>query len=338
MATPYTGNPVYVASITVMDDGDPDVAATYAVPIEQLADRAAYLKDAIDSGIGFEFTDAVLHGDTTFPDGTIGATVDSMSLVATGAISLASSGGLLFVGGNSFEVGATTTALIGVGTDLTINVGDDLAIDVNGDASLDVANGMAITGAGTIDIFGGKVIIPASGTVEIGTSVLLGGGGGDTVTVNANDLALGNTDLTGGTSCTVSLAGIVVFASTSDFEAAGTSYFSGKFRFLTMNRSNADFAVSAATGQGYEHILPDNPGGGGRTATLSHTGGVIGQRIRFNAQNVVTGADNWVIAYGARTWFMRNTAGKTVAIEFVSDGSAWVVDDHHEGGDALRNG
>jgi len=335
--TPYAGNPVYIATITVMDDGDPDVAATYAVPIEQLADRAAYLKDAIDSGIGFEFTDAILHGDTTFPDGTIGATVDDVSVVAANGVSIAAVAAEAFLGGNTVAIGATTTVTITATTDLTINVGDDLAIDVNGDAGIDLANGMAITGAGTVDIFGGRVIIPASGTVEIGTSVTLGGGGGDTVTVNANILALGGSDISQTAAGTGSWAGTYVYTSVSDteFEAGSVLKMNGKWRPRTANRSDADFVADGTTG--YEHIFPDNPGAD-RDIDLNHTGAAIGQRVRFNCQNVVTGTFDYVLSVGLRTWFMRNATSKTAAIEFVSDGSAWVVDDHHEGGNALRNG
>jgi hypothetical protein len=205
MSSEYAGSPVMHATITVLDDLDFKNAASVAVPLQQLKDCIA----ALGAGVGLSFTDATLHGNTTFPDGTIGATVTSMSLVASGAISLASTAGLLFLGGNAFEVGSTTTVLIGAGTDMTINVGDDLTVDVNGDAAIDVAGNLVITGADAIDLLAGRVLIDAT-HIELADDVTLGGGTGDTVSV-AGTLAA-NHNATFAAAKTVTMSGVTTAA------------------------------------------------------------------------------------------------------------------------------
>lgn len=142
--TPYPGNPSYIVDISVMDDGDPDVAATYAVPIEQLADRTAYLKDLIDGGIGFEFTDAILHGDTTFPDGTIDATLTALDIDVTGNINIGASLDITIAASDDLTLAATDQAVFGGNT---ATIGGTVAVNVN-TALLNVISGkFMVTGS-----------------------------------------------------------------------------------------------------------------------------------------------------------------------------------------------
>jgi len=299
VSTEYVGNLSYTASITIPTDDDEFDAASVAVPLEQLADRSAYLKDRIDGGVGFEFTDAILHGDTTFPDGTIVADVTTITLGASGDITIFASDDMTVGATDQMVVSGDTTTLAGT-----------VAVNVN-TASLNVRSGQFTAAAGAIQI----------------------GGGSDVITVTGDRVELGNTDVVGGASCNVTLAAVVMCTSTSDVEAAGVLKVTGKLRILTQNRS-VDFTADGTTG--YEHIFTDDPAAD-RNVTLNHTGAAIGQRVRFNAQNV-TGPNKYIVARGAQTWFMSNQAGDTVILEFVSDGSAWVVDDWQEGGVGLRNG
>lgn len=301
MSTEYAGNPSYTVTITIPTDDDEFDAASVAVPLEQLADRAAYLKDRIDGGVGFEFTDAILHGNTTFPDGTIVADVTTITLGASGDI-------IIFASDDT-TIGATDQMVV---SGDTLTLAGTVAVNVN-TAALNVRGGQFTAAAGAIQI----------------------GGGADVITITGANVALGNTDLTGGASCSVSLGGTNVLTSTSanELEAGGTFAMNGKLRLLTTNRS-VDFTADGTTG--YEHIFTDDPAAD-RNVTLNHTGAAIGQRVRFNAQNV-TGPNKYIVARGAQTWFMSNQVGDTVILEFVSDGSAWVVDDWQEGGSGLRNG
>ncbi len=136
----------------------------------------------------------------------------------------------------------------------------------------------------------------------------------------------------------LSSSGTNVFASGSDTSFDGTAVVhttnGGKFRWDTRNKSDGDYTANGTNG--YEDILPDPADD--RTITLANTGAAIGQRKRFNAQAVNASGKHWVINYGARTWFLRNVSGSTVKIQFVYDGSGWVVDDWEEGGNATRNG
>lgn len=188
---------------------------------------------------------------------------------------------------------------------------------------------------GDVDFTGDFLV--NSGQVHVAAGAIQIGGGSDVITITGSNVALGNTDLTGGSLCSVSLGGTIVFTTTSDVSVDGAGVFrtsnGGKFRWDTRNKTVADYTANGTNG--YEDILPDPPSVD-MAITLANTGAAIGQRKRFNAQNVTT--HYWAIAYGARTWFMKNAAGSTVVIEFVYDGSGWVVDQWEEGGSGLRNG
>jgi hypothetical protein len=144
-------------------------------------------------------------------------------------------------------------------------------------------------------------------------------------------------DLTFDATSTFSSAGTNVFASGSDTSVDGTAVLrttnGGKFRWDTRNKSPAADYTADGT-NGYEDILPDPPTD--RAITLATTGAAIGQRKKFNAQAVTS--FQWVLGATGRTWNLKNATGFTVKIEFVYDGSGWVVDDWEEGGNALRNG
>lgn len=334
MSTEYAGISVFPTTITVLQDGDESPAASVAVALEQLADRTRWLWTIVTGGAGAEFTDAILHGDTTFPDGTIDATgVTDLTVVASNAVTIAAAAGEAFLGGNTVALGSTTTVTATATTNMILTAGGDLTVSVGDD--------IIITGAAgsVFDLWGGRVIVPAgAGAIEFGTSVILGGGGGDTVTVNAGTLALGTTDIDGSAAtCNATFGGVFFLSSTSqnELEIGGSFIFNGKLRIRSENRSDANFSVDGTTA--YEHIFPDNPAST-RSIPLANTGAARGQRVRFNAQNVVTGANDFQVTYGLRTWNMRNAAGKTVVMEFVYDGTAWVIDDWAEGGSALRNG
>jgi hypothetical protein len=315
LATEYSGSPVLHVSITVLDDLDLKNAASVAVPLQQLQDSVMYLNGIVTGGIDFDFTDATFHGTTTFADGSIAApgltgvavsasaditmaAGDDMTLTATDALAL---------GGNAITLGAAA-ALALSGNAVAIGSATDVQIN---SVSLDVRSGQ---------------LTVAAGAIQIGT-------GADAIVITGDSLNLGATDLYGNASCNVALAGAVVFDTASDVEAAGLLRVTGKLRLRTSNHPGTD---SSADGTGgYEHIFPDPAAN--RLVTLAHTGAAIGQRLRFNAQNV-TGSFSYAIGYGVKTWFMRNATGNTVILEFVSNGSAWVVDDWAEGGVGLRNG
>ena len=233
MPTPYVGTNSYTAAIDMPIDSDPPDAAAISTPLEQLADRTAYLKTLVEAEIGFELTDAVLHGNTTFPDGTIGATVTSMSLVASGGISLASTAGLLFVGGNSFEIGSTTTVLVGAGTDMTINVGDDLTMTIVGD--------WIVTGVDTFDFNGGKFIIDAT-HFELADDVTLGGGTGDTITVAGTLACAHNATFAGSKTVTLSGATTAADLRATVSNASGITYSgAGRAHYRQVSLVEADF-------------------------------------------------------------------------------------------------
>lgn len=139
---------------------------------------------------------------------------------------------------------------------------------------------------------------------------------------------------------TISSSGTNVFGSGSDTSFDGTAVLhttsGGKFRWDTRNRTDGNYTADGTNG--YEDILPDPAGD--RTITLANTGAARGQRKKFNAQNV-TGPHTWALTYGAQTWYLSNLAGYasgTVKIEFVYDGSGWVVDDWEHGSNSLRDG
>jgi hypothetical protein len=122
--------------------------------------------------------------------------------------------------------------------------------------------------------------------------------------------------------------------------ATGLISFTGVVEVKTLrqsaaNHGDADFSIDG-TGA-YEHIMTGNASLM-RGISLSHTGATLGQRIRFNAQKVLIGPNYYILGYGAKQWHLFNTTGRTVVVEFVSDGSGWVVDYWEQGGVALRNG
>jgi hypothetical protein len=144
-------------------------------------------------------------------------------------------------------------------------------------------------------------------------------------------------ELTLDAASSMSSSGTNAFGSGSDTDFSGTAVLrtsnGGKFRWDTRNKTDSPYTADGTNG--YEDILPDPAAN--RSITLANTGAAQGQRKKFNAQKV-TGANHWVIGYGARSWFLRNVAANTVKIEFVFDGSGWVVDDWEEGGVGLRDG
>jgi hypothetical protein len=189
----------------------------------------------------------------------------------------------------------------------------------------------------TEDLRATTVFDVRSGQIHAAAGAIQIGGGADVITVTGATLALGSTALTIGAAGSFSSSGTNVFGSGSDTSFDGTAVVKttngGKFRWDTRNKSPAADYTADGT-NGYEDILLDPPAD--RAITLADTGAAQGQRKKFNAQNVTS--FHWVIAYGARTWFLKNATGSTVKIEFVFDGSGWVVDDWEEGGSALRNG
>jgi hypothetical protein len=157
----YPGSPIYAVSVSVPDGSDDDDAASVSVGLEQLADRTAYLKDRIDGGLGFEFTDAILHGDTTFPDGTIVANVDSISLTAgdtsvsisaATSVSIGAFSGTAFFGGNDVSIGSSTSVTI-AGTSFNLMSGkitvSSSLIVLGDDVNLGASTADAILAVGT---------------------------------------------------------------------------------------------------------------------------------------------------------------------------------------------
>lgn len=131
MSTEYAGISVFPTTITVLQDGDESPAASVAVALEQLADRTRWLWTVVTGGTGAEFTGAILHGNTSFPDGTITAVVDSISLtagVSTVAIAAATDisigafGGTAFFGGNVVSIGSSTSVAV-AGTSFDVMTG-----------------------------------------------------------------------------------------------------------------------------------------------------------------------------------------------------------------------
>lgn len=186
MSIEYAGLAVYHATITIMEDGDGTDAASYAVGLEQLADRITHVYALVGGGVDPEFTDATFHGTTTFADGDIVGTLDTITLAATT--------GEFFIGGNSVAIGSTTTLTVNTTQGMAFQAGDDITIDVA------AAKAVIVTGgAGSaVDIFGGRLLIPASGAIELAAAVKLGGGTGDNVTVQGTLLANHNSTFAAG--------------------------------------------------------------------------------------------------------------------------------------------
>lgn len=175
-----------------------------------------------------------------------------------------------------------------------------------------------------------------SGQFVVQAGAIQIGGGADVITVTGSTLALGGTDMTIGALGGISSAGTQVFSSGSDTSIDGTGVLrttsGGKFRWDTRNKTDGNYVADGTNG--YEDILPDPAAP--RIITFQTTGAALGQRKRFNAQNVTS--EDWQLQRPGRTWNLRNATGKTVKIQFVYDGSDWVVDDWEEGGNVLRNG
>lgn len=198
---------------------------------------------------------------------------------------------------------------------------------------LDKIDGGTVSGdvdfTGDFQVNSGQVHV-AAGAIQVGASL-------DVITITGDRVELGNTDVIAGALSSLSHGGTIVLTSTSDTSVDGGGVFrtsnGGKFRWDTRNKSpGSDYTADGTNG--YEDILTDPPTN--RAITLANTGAAIGQRKKFNAQNVTS--FYWSIAYGAKTWFMKNAAGSTVKIEFVYNGSGWVVDDWEEGGVPTRDG
>lgn len=166
MSTEYAGNDSYPATITVVSDDEEFDAASVAVAFQQLRDGETYLKARIDGGEGFEFTDAILHGDTTFPDGSITANLDDDCSIQTDAdIILNASGDLVFLGDSADFLGGK------------VNIGATL-ITLADDVNLGGAGADAITVVGTLTTqqnvtFGGGSII----AVAVNTHMTVNGAG-----------------------------------------------------------------------------------------------------------------------------------------------------------------
>jgi hypothetical protein len=138
----------------------------------------------------------------------------------------------------------------------------------------------------------------------------------------------------------VSIDAVSVDLHSATLATSGAVSFTGLAEIKTLrqsaaNHGDADFSVDG-TGA-YEHIMSGNASLM-RGISLSHTGAALGQRIRFNAQKVLVGPNYYILGYGAKQWHLFNTTGRTVVVEFVSDGAGWVVDYWEQGGVALRNG
>ena len=170
MSTEYAGSNVYPVTITVPTDGDVDAAVAYAVAMEQLADRTAYLNNIISNPL--DLTDATFHGLTTFADGSIvSVTLDAISLTANGPVELASVANTVSI------TGAVLTAL--AAGNININAGAALTLAASGNVNVNATGAVAVTGT-VADFLGGTLIVdPAE--IALGTNVTLGGGIGDTV-------------------------------------------------------------------------------------------------------------------------------------------------------------
>ncbi|HYJ82218.1 MAG TPA: hypothetical protein VEW26_05165, partial [Allosphingosinicella sp.] len=210
----------------------------------------------------------------------------------------------------------------------TLNA-DNIALNGSLGVTLNVGatHGVQVTGAiasSFFDCFGGRFNVtagPGAGSCEIAVgSVLLGDGAAATVTVPGTLFASGVVNIGGA-------AGI----------AGGLTVSGGKLR-LPAIVPTFGLGMSADHANNYEFIF-SNAMTSDTTVSLNHSLVTIGQRVRFNAQKV-TGAFTYYVQTGdGREWAMRNNAaaGTTVILEFVSDGTQWVVDDWATY-NAVRNG
>jgi hypothetical protein len=275
VSTEYAGNPSYAVTITVPTDDDEFDVASVDVPLEQLADRTAYLKQLVEDGIGFELTDAVLHGDTTFPDGSIDATVTDITFVASNGVSIAAAGAEAFLGGNNVAIGSTTTVAVTATTDMTVTVGDDLTIDANGD--------IIITGGGssTLDIYGGRVIIPETGgPIELAAGLVLGGGTGDTIAVAGTLAANHNASFAAGK--TVALGGTTTVSTGGRLDLLGSVTWRPAIAVTDGVHSVGKVSGSAIAPTGADTIkVPPAVLSADRDFTVRSAGAEAGNRMRF---------------------------------------------------------
>lgn len=319
----YPGNPVYWPSITLPDDGDVDAAHAYAVAMAQLADRTENLRVG---GTGFDFTDTIFHGATIFADGSFSVTTDTVDIfahtitnvTATTKVALSAATITAFATAGVMTLSASQSITIGAATFIALNAPGSLGGSV-GSIVFNVSSFIDINATGGITI-DGSVINLNSGLFRIsGSTITIGGDPAshvveyDVATVNLHGATLTSTGL-------VSLTGVTEVKT---------------LRQSCATHGDADFSVDG-TGA-YEHIMTSNASLM-RGISLSHTGAALGQRIRFNAQKVLVGPNYYILGYGAKQWHLFNTAGRTVVVEFVFDGSGWVVDQCEQGGVALRNG
>jgi len=230
VSTDYAGNLIYPATITVLEDSDLKDAASVAVALEQLADRTAYLNGIITGGIDLEFTNATFHGATNFADGTSHATITDFELSTTTHIQIGA--------GTTVDLAATAALAINAGAELGITAGTDLIVDVGDD--------IIVTGeAGSeLDIFGGRVIIRASGAIDLGAALNLGGGTGDAVAVLGTLAAAHNATFASGKTVTLSGATTASDLRATVSNAAGITYSSqGRAHYRTREIVDADFGL-----------------------------------------------------------------------------------------------
>jgi len=302
MSHAYAGNPVYPGTITIPDDGDIDAAASYAVAFEQLADRCAALTGG---GVGGSFlnpilTNATFHGLTTFLDGP-----------ADGAIT-ASVAGIDFEAGTFIEMTALDTVYFASGAAFTIESSAQLVLSASSFVQL------------------------MGGIVEVSSSLVSIGAPTAALTLYANDVSISADTILiekdGPTAITI--ANSVTITSSGELYQSGFTSLEGVVCYKSQNRTAGDGSAIGGNTTFFEYILPIP--GLITSIALDSAGAQLGQRVRFNAQKN-TSLNHWNITTGGHTWQLRNATGYTVAVEFVCDGSAWIVDEWEEGGKAIRN-
>lgn len=199
MSTEYTGFNSFPATITVPDDGDETAAASVVVALEQLADRTKYL-EAIVTGGAAEFTNAVLHGNTTMPDGSLVADLTGILLHA----------------------------------DNTVALDSDVDITLHADANV-------IVTAVSVDLLGGKFLVDAT-HLELADDVSLGGGTGDTVTVQGTLAAVHNATFAAGKTVTLSGTTTAADLRATVSNASGITYSgAGRAHYRQRSLVEADF-------------------------------------------------------------------------------------------------
>lgn len=225
MATDYAGTNIFPATITVLDDLDLKNAASVAVPLEQLADRTAYLNALIMGGANLEFTDATFHGTTTFADGTIAATLTAVVL---------------------------TTA-----NDIELQAAQDIDLLATQDINIE-AVGSVVFVAAEVDMLNGVAIVSPT-SIQLNASVMLGGGAADTVGVQGTFSALHNATFAAaktlalnGATTAADLRAVVSNAAGLEFTGAGQP------KWRTRQLGDADVSgsvIAIGTGSGGAEIF-----------------------------------------------------------------------------------